>query len=229
MNLLGNRIVLVAPKDATASRRDRARLRPWPRSLGDGRLAMANVEPVPAGKYGKAALEKLGVWDGVEGQGRAGRERARGAARWSPAARRRSASSTRPTRPRTRTSRSSAPSRRTPIRRSSIPWRSPKDVDATRDAASVPRLPARARRASRLRAPGLHGAEPAGLWLLRRPQPMLQGWLVTRRVDAVRLSLIVATGRRGREPAVRAARRLSAGAGPLLGQVAPRRPRPPAR
>jgi len=26
---------------------------------------MANVEAVPAGKYGKAALEKLGVWDGV--------------------------------------------------------------------------------------------------------------------------------------------------------------------
>ena len=31
----------------------------------DGKLAMANVESVPAGKYGKAALEKLGVWDSV--------------------------------------------------------------------------------------------------------------------------------------------------------------------
>ena len=27
---------------------------------------MANVEAVPAGKYGKAALEKLGVWDSVK-------------------------------------------------------------------------------------------------------------------------------------------------------------------
>ena len=33
--------------------------------IGDGKLAMANVDSVPAGKYGKAALEKLGVWDGV--------------------------------------------------------------------------------------------------------------------------------------------------------------------
>ena len=39
-----------------------------PRLLGDGRLAMGNVDAVPAGKYGKAALEKLGAWDGVEGQ-----------------------------------------------------------------------------------------------------------------------------------------------------------------
>ena len=29
---------------------------------------MANVDAVPAGKYGKAALEKLGVWDGVKGK-----------------------------------------------------------------------------------------------------------------------------------------------------------------
>jgi molybdate transport system substrate-binding protein len=27
---------------------------------------MANVASVPAGKYGKAALEKLGAWDGVK-------------------------------------------------------------------------------------------------------------------------------------------------------------------
>jgi molybdate transport system substrate-binding protein len=29
---------------------------------------MANVASVPAGKYGKAALEKLGVWSSVEGK-----------------------------------------------------------------------------------------------------------------------------------------------------------------
>ena len=36
--------------------------------LGDGRLAVGNVQSVPAGKYAKAALEKLGAWAGVEGK-----------------------------------------------------------------------------------------------------------------------------------------------------------------
>lgn len=36
------------------------------KALGSGRLAMGNVDSVPAGKYGKAALEKLGVWDSVK-------------------------------------------------------------------------------------------------------------------------------------------------------------------
>lgn len=34
--------------------------------LGDGRLAMALVDAVPAGIYGKAALQSLGQWDDVE-------------------------------------------------------------------------------------------------------------------------------------------------------------------
>lgn len=33
--------------------------------LGDGRLAMALVDSVPAGIYGKASLESLGLWDTV--------------------------------------------------------------------------------------------------------------------------------------------------------------------
>ncbi len=66
-NLLGNRIVLIAPGDkanaiAIAPGFDLAKL------VGDGRLAMANVESVPAGRYGKAALEKLGLWAGVSGK-----------------------------------------------------------------------------------------------------------------------------------------------------------------
>ena len=36
--------------------------------VGDGKLAMGAVDSVPAGKYGKAALEKLGVWSSVEGK-----------------------------------------------------------------------------------------------------------------------------------------------------------------
>lgn len=67
IELLGNRIVLIAPKDskaeiAIAPGFDLAAL------LGDGKLAMADVKAVPAGKYGKAALEKLGAWASVEGK-----------------------------------------------------------------------------------------------------------------------------------------------------------------
>src|SRR5262245_6921727 len=63
-NLLGNRIVLIAPKDKAQS----IEIRPGfdlAKVLGDGRLSIANVDSVPAGKYGKAALEKLGVWPSV--------------------------------------------------------------------------------------------------------------------------------------------------------------------
>ncbi len=35
-------------------------------ALAGGKLAMANTEAVPAGKYGKAALESLGAWDSVK-------------------------------------------------------------------------------------------------------------------------------------------------------------------
>jgi molybdate transport system substrate-binding protein len=63
-NLLGNRIVLIAHKD-TAQPIDIKPRFDLAKALGDGRLAMANVEAVPAGKYGKAALEKLGVWETV--------------------------------------------------------------------------------------------------------------------------------------------------------------------
>lgn len=64
--LLGNSIVLVAPADSSVTAEivpgfDLAAL------LGGGKLAMANVDSVPAGKYGKASLEKLGVWSSVSG------------------------------------------------------------------------------------------------------------------------------------------------------------------
>ncbi len=65
--LLGNAIVLVAPadtaKDVTLDKGfDLAGL------IGDGRLAMGEVKSVPAGKYGKEALESLGMWSSVEGK-----------------------------------------------------------------------------------------------------------------------------------------------------------------
>lgn len=64
-SLLGNRIVLVAPADSAVNAKiapgfDLAAL------LGDGRLAMADPNAVPAGKYSKAALEALQVWPSVQ-------------------------------------------------------------------------------------------------------------------------------------------------------------------
>jgi molybdate transport system substrate-binding protein len=63
--LLGNDIVLVVPKDSAAA----IAMAPGMDLAGllgpDGYLAMANVESVPAGKYGRASLETLGVWDSV--------------------------------------------------------------------------------------------------------------------------------------------------------------------
>ena len=62
-DLLGNGIVLIAPAGGTAlgwsPGQDLAA------ALGDGKLAMADPDAVPAGKYGRAALESMGQWDAV--------------------------------------------------------------------------------------------------------------------------------------------------------------------
>ena len=65
VTLLANRIALIAPSDSTTTIAMGPGL-DLTAALGPGRLAMANVESVPAGKYGKAALEKLGAWDKVK-------------------------------------------------------------------------------------------------------------------------------------------------------------------
>jgi molybdate transport system substrate-binding protein len=65
-DILTNHLALVAPKDSTI----RLKIAPWfplLQALGGGKLAMADVA-VPAGIYGKAALENLHVWTQVEGQ-----------------------------------------------------------------------------------------------------------------------------------------------------------------
>ena len=64
-DLLGNSLVLIAPASGTV------KLSIVPdfglaAALGDGRLAMADPAAVPAGRYGMAALEHLGVWSSVE-------------------------------------------------------------------------------------------------------------------------------------------------------------------
>ncbi len=64
-NLLGNRLVLIAPA-SSALQLEITPGFPLEALLQGGRLAMADPDAVPAGKYGKAALERLGVWEAVE-------------------------------------------------------------------------------------------------------------------------------------------------------------------
>jgi molybdate transport system substrate-binding protein len=66
-NLLGNRLVLVAPADSRINLAIAPNF-PLAQALGNDRLAMADPAAVPAGKYGKAALEALGVWASVAGK-----------------------------------------------------------------------------------------------------------------------------------------------------------------
>jgi molybdate transport system substrate-binding protein len=63
-NLLGNKIVLIAGADSKVTLTIGPNF-PLAQALGNGRLAMADPASVPAGKYGKAALEALGVWPSV--------------------------------------------------------------------------------------------------------------------------------------------------------------------
>lgn len=65
-DLLGNALVLVA-HDRGAAQVDIGPELDLASMLGEERLAMALVEAVPAGQYGKAALEHLGLWGLVEG------------------------------------------------------------------------------------------------------------------------------------------------------------------
>ncbi len=63
--IAGNRLVLIAPSDSKVTLKI-AKGFPLARALGSGRLAMADPAGVPAGRYGRAALEALGVWAAVE-------------------------------------------------------------------------------------------------------------------------------------------------------------------
>jgi molybdate transport system substrate-binding protein len=66
-NLLGNRLVLIAPVNS-GGQLSIAPNFPLARALGNGRLAIADPNGVPAGRYAKAALESLGVWSSVAGR-----------------------------------------------------------------------------------------------------------------------------------------------------------------
>ena len=66
VNLLGNTLVLIVPKDSKISN---VAIKPGfdlARLAGDGRIATGDVKAVPVGIYAQAALQKLGIWSSVE-------------------------------------------------------------------------------------------------------------------------------------------------------------------
>lgn len=65
VDLLSNRLVLIAPVDSPV-KTDIAKGFPLASLLGSGRLAVADPDFVPAGKYARAALQSLSVWRSVE-------------------------------------------------------------------------------------------------------------------------------------------------------------------
>jgi molybdate transport system substrate-binding protein len=66
VNLLGNSIVLIAPKDSKIGNVNIGAGFDLAKLAGDGKIATGDVKSVPVGKYAKAALEKLGAWQAAE-------------------------------------------------------------------------------------------------------------------------------------------------------------------
>jgi molybdate transport system substrate-binding protein len=65
VDLLGNQLVLIAPEESQIGTVTIAQNFDLAGLAGNGRIVMADVRSVPAGKYAKAALEKLGLWQSV--------------------------------------------------------------------------------------------------------------------------------------------------------------------
>jgi len=68
VDLLSSRLVLIAPTASPIGDIEIGPGFPLEKMLGDGRLAMCDPMMMPAGRYGRAALQKLGVWEGVKGR-----------------------------------------------------------------------------------------------------------------------------------------------------------------
>jgi molybdate transport system substrate-binding protein len=66
INLLGNKLVLIAPKDSPITNVKLDKGFDLAKLVGDGRIATGEVKSVPVGRYAKAALETLGLWGSVE-------------------------------------------------------------------------------------------------------------------------------------------------------------------
>ncbi len=63
-DVVGNRLVLIAPKDSEIKLAIAPHF-PLAAALGAGRLATGDPDAVPVGRYARAALTALGVWDSV--------------------------------------------------------------------------------------------------------------------------------------------------------------------
>jgi molybdate transport system substrate-binding protein len=61
-NLTGNTLVLVAATNAQLD----SKIENLAQTLGDEKIALGDIKSVPAGKYAKAALDKLNLWSAVE-------------------------------------------------------------------------------------------------------------------------------------------------------------------
>jgi molybdate transport system substrate-binding protein len=63
-NLVGNRLVLIAPADSKLELKIAPGFK-LAEALGNGRLATSDPDTVPAGRYARSALTSLGVWDEI--------------------------------------------------------------------------------------------------------------------------------------------------------------------
>ena len=66
VNLLGNKLVLIAPKDSNIGKVEIGQGFDLTKLIGDGRITTGEVTSVPVGKYAKGALEELGIWAPVQ-------------------------------------------------------------------------------------------------------------------------------------------------------------------
>lgn len=66
VNLLGNKLVLIAPKDSKIGNVTIGKGFDLAKLAGDGRITTGDVKAVPVGRYAKAALENLGAWAAAE-------------------------------------------------------------------------------------------------------------------------------------------------------------------
>ena len=66
VNLLGNSIVLIAPKDSRIDNVSIGAGFDLAKLAGDGKIVTGDIRSVPVGKYAKASLEKLGAWEAAQ-------------------------------------------------------------------------------------------------------------------------------------------------------------------
>ncbi|HEF8783897.1 molybdate ABC transporter substrate-binding protein [Providencia alcalifaciens] len=64
--LLGNELVLIAPKDSKIDKVEINKQTDWKKLLDGGRLAVGDPDHVPVGIYAKEALTYLGAWETVD-------------------------------------------------------------------------------------------------------------------------------------------------------------------